>query len=209
MMKFLSCGWAALMCVTSTGCTVFGIRTAEEARYTTLEKDGRFAVRQYADCVVAETFVDTGYREAGNAAFRRLAGYIFGKNQRREKIAMTAPVVQEPRSESIAMTAPVLQERSERGWRMAFVLPAEYTVETAPKPVDPKVVVRASEGRKVAVVRYTGWLSEARAQARAEELKHWLGERGYEAASQPRSAAYDPPWTIPFLRRNEIHIDIQ
>ena len=209
MMKPLKCGWAALLCMASTGCTVFGIRTVEEAKHQTLVDDGRFSVRQYADGVVAETFVDADYRDAGSVAFRRLAGYIFGKNQRKEKIAMTAPVLQEPRREKIAMTAPVLQERSGRGWRMAFVLPAEYTIETAPEPLDPTVLVRKARGEKVAVIRYSGWLSEARANTKSAELRQWLAQRQYTATSKPRSAAYDPPWTIPFLRRNEIHITIE
>jgi hypothetical protein len=107
------------------------------------------------------------------------------------------------------MTAPVIQEESDKGWRMAFVLPSKYTVETAPKPLDPNVTVRKEPGKKVAVVRYSWWLSESRMQDYAEKLRQWLEERNYEAVSQPRSAAYDPPWTLPFLRRNEVHIDVK
>jgi hypothetical protein len=201
--------WAGLLCVAATGCTVFGIRTVEEASHEVLLRDGRFQIRQYADAVVAETFVDAEYDEASSTAFRRLAGYIFGKNERKEKIDMTAPVVQEPTSETIAMTAPVIQEESDKGWRMAFVLPSKYTLETAPKPLDPNLTVRQEPGKKVAVVRYSWRLSEARMQDYAEKLRQWLEERNYEAVSQPRSAAYDPPWTIPFLRRNEVHIDVK
>ena len=209
MVRHLQRSWPALLCLASTGCSIFGIRTGEEARYETVVSDGGFSVRQYADCTIAETFVDASYRESGSIAFRRLAGYIFGKNERQQKIAMTTPVIQEPRSEKIAMTAPVVQEEVDVGWRMAFVLPAGSTSETAPKPRDPKVIVRDVKSRKVAVVRYSGSLSDARADANAERLKQWLIGRGYEATSKPRSAAYDPPWTIPFLRRNEIHMDIK
>ena len=209
MRKRLERAWPALLCMASAGCTVFGIRTVEEASHKTIVKDGRFSVRQYCDSIIAETFVDADYKGAGSIAFRRLAGYIFGKNQRNEKIAMTAPVIQEPRSEKIAMTAPVLQEKSGQGWRMAFVLPSELTIDTAPEPLDPNVTVRKAKGKKVAVVRYSGRLREAHIEANATKLRNWIYEKGYKAVSEPRSAGYDPPWTLPFLRRNEVHIDVE
>ena len=86
---------AVLMSMLFTGCTVFGIRTVEEPDYTVILEDGNIQVRQYADFIIAETIVEAEYEEAGSIAFRRLAGYIFGKNKRDEKIAMTAPVLQE------------------------------------------------------------------------------------------------------------------
>jgi len=209
MQTDLECAFIGLLSVLGAGCSAFGIRTAEEARYKAVVKEGRFQVREYADAVTAETVVDEGYGRAGNVAFRRLAGYIFGNNKSRAKIAMTAPVLQQKASEKIPMTAPVLQEKSGQGWRMTFVLPAKYTLQDAPEPSDPTVVIKAEKGRKVAVVRYSGWLSAASMERAAAKLRSWLEQKKYKAVSEPRLAAYDPPWTVPFLRRNEVHIDIE
>lgn len=208
-MKQVKTAWAGFLYLASAGCSVVGIRTIEEADHKTLVRDGIFSVRQYSDAVIAETFVETDYRESGSIGFRRLAGYIFGKNKRNEKIAMTAPVVQERTSEKIAMTAPVLQEKSSRGWRMAFVLPSKLTIDTAPEPLDPNVTVRKAKGKKVAVVRYSGRLREARIESNAAKLKQWIEANGYRAISEPRSAGYDPPWTLPLLRRNEVQIEVE
>lgn len=208
-MKQLKTACAGFLFMASAGCSVVGIRTVEEAAHKTLVRDGAFSVRQYSDAVIAETFVETGYGESGSTGFRRLAGYIFGKNKQKQKIAMTAPVVQERASEKIAMTAPVLQEKSARGWRMAFVLPSKLTIDTAPEPSDPNVTVRKAKGKKVAVVRYSGRLRETRIEANAAKLKGWIEANGYKAISDPVSAGYDPPWTLPFLRRNEVQVEIE
>ena len=209
MQTCLGCALIGLLGILATGCTVFGIRTVEEAGYKVILKDGRFQIREYADALVAETVVDADYGKAGSVAFRRLAGYIFGDNKSTAKIPMTAPVIQEKASERIAMTAPVMQEKSGQGWRMTFVLPARYTLGTVPEPLDPKVVIGKETGRRVAVIRYSGWLSEASMETNAGKLKGWIEQKRYKATSPPRLAAYDPPWTAPFLRRNEVHIDVE
>ena len=107
------------------------------------------------------------------------------------------------------MTAPVIQQESGTVWQMAFVLPKGYTAETAPQPLDPSVTIKTMPSRLIAVMRYSGKLSEQVIEARSQELIDWLAKKGYQAISAPRSAAYDPPWTLPFLRRNEIHVDIE
>ena len=109
----------------------------EEPEYQVVTSHGAFEVRRYEAMIIAETKVDTDFENAGGVAFRRLFNYISGDNTSRAKIAMTAPVVQEPASQKIAMTAPVVQEADESGWRVAFVVPAEYSWETAPEPNDP------------------------------------------------------------------------
>jgi hypothetical protein len=209
MQVYLPCALIGFLGILATGCSVFGIRTFETAGYEVILKDGRFEIRQYPDALVAETVVDADYGKAGSVAFRRLAGYIFGGNKSKVQISMTTPVIQEKASERIAMTAPVMQEKSGKGWRMTFVLPAKYTMETVPEPLETQVVIRKQTGRKVAVTRYSGWLSEASMERNAGTLKGWIEQKGYKAASPPRMAAYDPPWTVPFLRRNELHIDIE
>jgi len=191
-----------------TGCSVFGIRTTEEPAYRILVEDDEFQVREYADYIVAETVVLGDYKQGTSAGFRRLADYIFGNNRAKQDIKMTAPVLQEKESEKIAMTAPVLQEKSGDSWRMSFVMPVEYTLETLPQPLDTLIKIRTIKGKKVAVTLFSGLLSEHKIQENAKKLMAWVDAKGYQALSSPRSAGYDPPWTIPFLRRNEVHIDI-
>ena len=193
-----------------TGCTVFGIRTVEQPNYAVQVTDGDIQIRQYEDLVVAETNIEAGYEEASSTGFRRLAGYIFGKNKQNEKISMTAPVLQEQDSgEKILMTAPVLQEQSNAGWKMSFVMPAKYSMETIPQPIDSNVILKEVKGKKVASIRFRGLLSEESIGKKTKELELWLEKNEYRAISKPRSAGYDPPWTIPFLRRNEVQIDIE
>lgn len=200
------------------GGSIFGIRSGyEEAAYELLLDDGKFEVRQYEDALVARTVTRGDMGEAGSAAFRRLGGYIFGKNVTRDSVAMTTPVLQEElessgasESESIAMTTPVFQEESAEGtWVQTFVLPREYTMETLPVPTDPNVELARVTGLKVAVVRYSGLRSTRKIEEQTERLRAWMSERGLVATDAPRSAAYDPPWTIPFLRRNEVQIPIE
>jgi hypothetical protein len=209
MKNWIGSAVSGLVFVLQAGCSVLGIRTVEEARYKVVLQDGRFQVRQYADAAVAETVVDADYEKAQSIAFRRLAGYIFGKNKSKQQIPMTAPVIQERANEKIAMTAPVLQEKSDRGWQMTFVLPSKYTIASLPEPLDGEVTIREQKGRRAAVLRYSGALSEAAMNVRIKELQDWLKQNGYRAISEPRLAGYDPPWTLAFLRRNEILIDIE
>ncbi|MDB4426420.1 heme-binding protein, partial [bacterium] len=168
------------------GGSVFGIRSGyEEAAHEVLFDDGKFEVRQYEDALVARTVTTGDLGEAGSAAFRRLGGYIFGKNVTRDSVAMTTPVFQEevetsdePESESIAMTTPVFQEEPAEGtWVQTFVLPREYTMETLPVPTDPNVELAVLPGLKVAVVRYSGLRSTRSIEEQTERLRAWMAER--------------------------------
>lgn len=191
-----------------TGCSVFGIRTAEEPQYQVLSDEGHIQIRHYPAMIVAQTEVTEDYKNSSSEGFKRLAGYIFSNNKKQQKIAMTAPVIQEQEAETMAMTAPVIQQKSATVWLMAFVLPQEYSLSTAPVPLDSSVTIKEIAGKKIAVIRYSGSLSEQGIGEKSEELKSWVDKQGYKAISPARSAAYDPPWTLPFLRRNKIHIDI-
>lgn len=191
------------------GCSVFGIPSVEEAGYDVLKDSAHIQIRQYKPLLTAQTEVDVSYDEASKKAFQRLFDYISGKNKAQQKIAMTAPVIQEKQAEEIAMTAPVFQEKSGKTWLMSFVLPADYTLATAPVPMDPTIVLKEVPSKKVAVLTYSGFLSEQVIEEKTNELKSWLEANGYKAISSPRSAGFDPPWTLPFLRRNEVHIDIE
>ena len=203
---------AGVVILLQSGCSLVGIRTTEEPNFTVLQQEAHFEVREYAPVVVAETLVDEPFDEAGNIAFGRLFGYISGKNAAFTEIAMTAPVMalDESRAsgEQISMTAPVIGEETPRGWRFAFVLPADYTLDGAPRPSNPEVRLNRIPARKVAVLRYSGSWNETAYAENFELLRQWMRQNRLQADSLPRVAAYDPPWTLPFLRRNEVMIDI-
>lgn len=202
-----------LLVTLQSGCGLFGVRTAEEPDFSILKDQGRFQVREYEPLVVVETMVDAGFNEAAKIAFKRLFGYISGANGAEQEFAMTAPVMaldgNSSRGEKIPMTAPVTGEKSTLGWRFAFVLPAEHSLENVPTPTNPDVKPAQVPARKVAVVRYSGSWSETGYQKELKMLQDWMQQNQLEAASLPRVARYDPPWTLPFLRRNEIMIDIR
>lgn len=191
------------------GCSVFGIRTAEEPSFEVLREEGPMQIRQYPSIVIAQTIVAGNYDDSSGIAFKRLAGYIFGGNKTKEDISMTAPVVQQKDSTEIAMTAPVLQQSDGDNWTMSFVMPAAYSLETLPEPLDREVTLLEVPGRTVASLRYSGRLNATNIGTKADELLAWLQSKGYRVLSGARSAAYDPPWTIPFLRRNEVQFDVE
>ena len=192
-----------------TGCTVFGIREGTaEPRFTVLAAPNGLEIRCYGPRIAAETAITADEEQARYDGFRRLAGYIFGANRARAKIDMTVPVAQE-KGETIAMTAPVAQARGEGGqWVIRFFMPAGATLETLPTPDDPAVVLRQVPGETMAVLRFSGfWGAEAIA-ARQAELLQRLEATPWKPAGPPVAWFYDPPWTIPFLRRNEVAVPV-
>jgi hypothetical protein len=180
------------------------LSAVEEAEYRVVRGDGPIEIRDYAPSVVAETVVDGSLERAGSRAFRTLFRYIDGANSARREIAMTAPVSQQPAAEKIAMTAPVSQQRAADGWAVSFMLPAEYTIDTAPRPTDPAVTLRAIPAHRAAAIRYSGTWSEQRYADHLRTLRGWLEAEGLEAAGEPVWARYDAPYVPWFLRRNEI-----
>jgi len=187
-------------------CATVGI---EKVQYDVVEKSRAIEVREYKPYLVAETLVDSDFKEAGNVAFRRLFNYISGDNQAKESIAMTAPVNQQAQSEKIAMTAPVTQQASGDQYAVSFVMPAKYTLETLPKPTDPAVTVKEIPGYKAAVIRYSGTWSPKRYEENKAKLQTYIKENGLSAVGEPIWARYDPPFQLWFLRRNEVVIPIE
>jgi hypothetical protein len=186
------------------GCAI----TSNEVKYKVVIKTKNFELRDYPAYVVAETVVDGTLEDAGNKAFRRLFGYISGKNRSREKIAMTAPVSQEATSEKITMTAPVGQQRAEGGWVVSFTMPISYTLQTLPVPEDTAVELRQIRARRMASVQYSGTWSESRYLQYLQELELWIEKNGFRMMGEPVWARYNPPFTPWFLRRNEILIPV-
>ncbi len=181
----------------------------EQPDYEVVETLGdNIEIRTYPPLILAETVVAGDRDQAANAAFRILADYIFGNNQSREKIAMTAPVTQS-RSEKIAMTAPVTQRAQDDGqWTVAFIMPSEYTMETLPTPNDDRVRIVETEPRRVAAIRFSGRLTDRNFEKRQVELLSALAQTAYKAAGDAEYAYYNGPFTPPFLRRNEVLIPL-
>ena len=187
----------------TAGCSVFGIRTEQEPAYTVERSIGAVEIRHYGPRVAAETLVDGGEMDARSTGFKRLAGYIFGANGAKQSIAMTAPVAQS-RSQSIPMTAPVDQARTKAGaWRIRFFMPAGETLATLPRPNDPTVELVTVPPETIAVLRYSGVASVSAVQAEQSRLIGVLGSAGVSVEGAPFTWFYDPPWTLPPLRRNE------
>lgn len=192
------------------GALVTGARAMaiEEAPFTVVQISGIFEVRDYEPHILAETLVDGSLEEAGNIAFRRLFKYISGANHSRSSIAMTAPVSQESSGEKIAMTAPVSQQPSAGQWSVSFMMPANYTLATLPTPDDTSITLRQVPARRMAAVRYSGTWSEKNYLDYKERLENWIKENGFEISGETVWARYNPPFTLWFLRRNEILIPI-
>lgn len=191
------------------GCSVFGIRTVEILDYQVLEKDGTFDIRQYEDYWVVRTEIDGEYRESTGEGFRLLFSYISGKNKQQEEIAMTGPVMQQEKGEKIAMTGPVIQQKKGKRWTMEFVLPAKYNKLQPPEPLDPEVSIVKVPGYRAAAISYSGNLREEKYNTKIRELLDIVSLKGLQTIGEPFSAGYDPPWTIPFLKRNEVLIIIE
>lgn len=181
----------------------------EEPTYTATLQQGALEVRDYPARIAAEVTV-TGQRgEAVSAGFRLLAAYIFGGNTRRQSIAMTAPVVQAPvAGEKIAMTAPVTQTGQDNAWIIRFGMPSNYKLDTLPAPNDPKVRLIAIPATRFAVIRFSGLASEPDIESKTAELNAFIAAQGLHPAGPPSLARYNPPWTLWFLRRNEVMIPL-
>jgi hypothetical protein len=182
----------------------------EEPEYRVIEKSGAFELRTYSPMIVAETRVSGSLAKASSAGFKLIADYIFGNNTSRsggnEKISMTAPVTMEPGSEEISMTAPVSIEHKDGQWRVHFVMPSQYTLETLPEPNNPAVILREVPESNYAVIRFSGFTGEDKIAAKTAELMAWLDSKGITPIGKPVLARYNPPWTLPFLRRNEVMV---
>jgi hypothetical protein len=191
------------------------IMAYEEPKYDLLEKSEAFELRAYKPMIVAEAFVDGDSDAASNKGFKLIADYIFGNNKSRseagasEKISMTVPVTLEPKSEKISMTAPVTMQESAGKWRVHFVMPSNYTLQTLPVPNNTAVQLREVPAKKFAVHRYSGLNSEAKTAKKTEELLAWLEVKQIKPSGLPMLARYDAPWTLPFLRRNEVMVEYQ
>lgn len=188
---------------------VVGIRWGtEEPDHSVVDRVGPVEIRRYGARIAAETTVDADEEEARNIGFRRLAHYIFGGNHSNTSIAMTAPVAQEPNGRQIAMTAPVAQSRSGES-SIRFFMPSKFTLDTLPRPDSDRVHLVEVDPETIAVLRYSGDRSAAAVERKRAELLDHLAGGPYRATGEAFSWFYDPPFTLPFRRRNEVAVPVQ
>jgi len=185
--------------------------SVESPTYEVVRRDGPFELRRYEGYLRAAVHVAaSSYGQAANAGFNPLADYIFGNNRTSDHIAMTAPVSAGRESgEKIAMTAPVTAAQSGDDYVVSFTMPSGYSMSDLPLPNNPRVVLESVGPHVVAVVTFSGYMSDksgAKAQAQLEE---WMRDQGLTAAGEPVSAQYNAPWIPGFARHNEIMIPVQ
>ena len=171
-------------------CQVMAI---EEPNFKILVDEGELEIRSYDEYLVAETDVEGSFDTASRKGFRRVAGYIFGENKnsigQSEKIQMTAPVTVKPDNE---------------GWVLHFVMPSNYDMSQLPVPNNNSILLKKIEAHLAAVIIFSGFTTDAKIQDKTEELKVWLEKKDFKIAGPQQIARYNDPFTLPWLRRNEI-----
>ncbi len=191
-----------------------GIRVGvEEPPHSVQSVADGVQIRRYGPRIAAQTTVVADEEAARSTGFRRLAGYIFGANHRSDRIAMTAPVGQQITGgggQKIAMTAPVEQQLGEnQSWVIRFYMPTRWTLQSLPTPDDERVALVEVAPETVAVLRFSGDRGPDSVAERTRCLRETLRDYGFVATGEPTAWFYDPPWTLPALRRNEIAIPVE
>ena len=191
-------------------CSVVGIQGVEEPAYQVIDRVDTVEIRRYAPRVAAEVMLVGDPDQVRSPGFRKIAAYIFGKNQMGAKIAMTAPVDQRPvAGQTIDMTAPVAQDHIDGAWRIRFYMPKTYALDDLPIPTDPDVVLTVVPAETVATLRFTGARDSVAVATRQDELLAILTESRWRPTGAPGAWFYDPPWTLPWFRRNEVAIPVR
>ncbi|WP_201596554.1 SOUL family heme-binding protein [Psychrobacter fulvigenes] len=194
----------------------------EEPNYTILSQTDDFELRRYDGQIVAQTWVTGDQDAASRKGFKILADYIFGNNTapggKSSKISMTAPVMMQPEamsseenkdsdeSEKIAMTAPVSMQQADGRWRVQFTMPSQYTMQSLPKPNNPDITITELPVQTYGVIKFSGLAGSNKVAEKTEALQSWMQGQNLKIIGMPELARYNPPWTLPFMRRNEVMI---
>ncbi|MDG2088863.1 MAG: heme-binding protein [Arenicellaceae bacterium] len=180
----------------------------EQPIYQVIRSERNIDIRQYAPMIIAEVEVQGKREEAVGSGFRMLADYIFGNNTVQQEIAMTA-TVQQQNSEKISMTAPVQQQSQNGAWKVSFVMPSKYLIDTLPKPNNQTVALKEVPAKTYAVILFSGLNSNENILLHEKKLMQYVEINQITTVGSPKYAFYNPPWTLPFLRRNEIMFEVK
>ena len=185
----------------------------EEPRFTVITEEKPFEIRVYEPMIIAEVQVSGDRDSATNQGFRLIADYIFGNNegtnQASQKIAMTAPVTIEKQTQAKLPVSSTQEELADGVWRIQFVMPSEYTLASLPKPKNNLVNIRQVPSRTYAAYVYSGLNGIEKVSKITQDLTAWIDQNHYEAIGTPQLARYNPPWTLPIFRRNEVLIEVK
>ena len=180
----------------------------EKPDYKVIQSEQNIEIRQYEPMIIAEVEVDGKREETIRDGFRILADYIFGNNTVQQVISMTAPV-QQKENQKIAMTAPVQQQSMGKSWRMSFVMPSKYRLDSLPVPNNNRVRLKEIMTKKFVVIEFSGTNSNENVTKHENQLMNYIEANQINFIGSPKYAFYNAPWTLPFLRRNEVMIEIK
>jgi len=176
-----------------SGCSVFGQESVEVAPYKVLEKSEPYELRHYESMVLITASM--GGLDDQKSPFYKLFGYISGDNKQEKEIPMTAPVFMD-QSDTVMET-------------MSFVLPKEYDFKSSPIPTDKSIKLEEVINYTVATITFNGTLRQDNIQKHTSLLEQWIKEKNYQVIGSKKVAGYNPPFTIPMLRRNEVLIPVE
>ena len=182
----------------------------KEPKYNIISFQKNIEIREYAPLLVAQVAVTGERKSAISSGFKILADYIFGNNKSVMMINRTAPSAQKE-GERISMTAPVIQQESKDSnhWNVAFVTPEEYGIKTLPQPKNKQIEIISIPRKRYVVIRFSGLPTEYALRKHEKILIDFVIKEKINAKGTPILAFYNPPWTLPFLRRNEIMFGIE
>ena len=183
----------------------------EEPAFKLISEEGEFQIREYEPKIIAQVEIEGDFDEASSRGFKVLADYIFGNNLldgASKKISMTTPVEMSPLAENLLMTSSVMDDQVNNKWSINFVMPQEFSLDTLPKPNNSKVNIIEAPKEKYAVIVFSGLVRESSYAEKAELLSNYLKENSFKQQGAIKIARYNPPWTLPFFRRNELMVRI-
>ena len=187
------------------------LMAVDEPDFNSTFKDNNLEIREYAPKILAQVSVNGDFDEASSNGFKLLADFIFGNNISADgssKIDMTAPVVMEPLSQIINMTAPVVTEGNNNEWIVSFIMPKEYSLSTLPKPNNKNIIISSVPAEKYAVIVFSGLVRKSNYDEQVSLLEKFILKRKLKTIGLVQIARYNPPWTLPFFRRNELMIRV-
>lgn len=179
----------------------------EKPDYVVTLSKNNIEIREYKPMITASVRVSGERKEAIRKGFRLVADYIFGNNAISTKIAMTAPVEQRE-SQKIAMTAPVQQQLDGQSWEISFVMPKEYSINTLPTPKNSEVTLAEIASKQFVVIKFSGRNTDSNIEQYTTRLEKFAVDNSLQTIGSPKYAFYNPPWTLPFLRRNEVMLEL-
>ncbi|KAL5740055.1 hypothetical protein ACOSQ2_029235 [Xanthoceras sorbifolium] len=189
----------------------------ETVKYKVLSRSNQYEIREVESYFIAETMMPgkTGFDFNGaSQSFNVLAEYLFGKNTKKEKMEMTTPVLtRKADGEKMEMTTPVISKRlqDQEKWQMSFVMPAKYGADL-PLPKDPSVRIKEVPSKVVAVIAFSGFVTDEEVKRQEFKLRNALKDDKQFQVKKGASvevAQYNPPFTLPFTRRNEIALEVE